>query len=194
MIGTGVVYGHGTTASPFRCGGLGRPQRAVLTSLRTAETLDECRVPRVRLRRLRWLLVLTLVGGLPDAAGARRSAVLRPAMPLEMMTFEDAVPVGAVGTGCTWGGGVGRESRLFMADERAVVRRNGVVVAMKTAADAEPMFLTHDRWVEGGMRIVVRDTAKVVRRGREFSETIAWLDVVQEGRVRSFVGRLTCGS
>ncbi len=81
-----------------------------------------------------------------------------------------------------------------MADDRAAVRRNGVILRMKPAAGAKPLFLTYDRWTVGTLRIVIRDTGRVVRRGHEFSETIAWIDFEENGRKRSFEGWLNCGS
>ena len=125
---------------------------------------------------------------------ARRVVPRATVPPLETMTFQDAERVGAVGTGCTWKGGPNLVDMVSMADDRAGLRRNGRVVALKPASDAEALFLTYDRWVAGTMRIVIRDTGKVVRRGYEFSETIAWLDLFEDGRTRSFAGRLNCGS
>ena len=81
-----------------------------------------------------------------------------------------------------------------MADDRAAVKRGGRVIAMKPAADAEPLFFTYDRWTDGRTDVWIRDTGKVVRRGPEFSETLAQLDLNEAGRTRSFSGRLNCGS
>lgn len=137
---------------------------------------------------------MAMLGMLPEAAVAERPDRRVAAMPLDTMTFRDAERVGAVGTGCTWKGGSNRTRRLFMADYRAGVMRNGEVIALKPAPDAKEMFFTYDRWVGGKMRIVVRDTGKVVGRGQEFSATVAWLDLVENGRTRSYEGRLNCGS
>ncbi len=137
---------------------------------------------------------MAMLGMLPEAPVAARPDRRVAEIPLETMTFQDAERVGAVGTGCTWKGGSNRTGRLSMADDRAGVRRNGRVVALKPAPDAKELFFTYDRWIGGGMRIVVRDTGKVVSRGHESSETVAWLDVVEGGRTRSFAGRLNCGS
>lgn len=140
------------------------------------------------------LLVVAMLSVVPDKVVAQRSKASRPTLPLEVMTRQDAEGVGAVGTGCTWKGGPDRTARLSMADDRAGVKGNGRVIALKPAPDAKALFLTYDSWLGEGVRIVVRDSGRVVRRGREFSETTAWLDLMEGGRTRSFLGRLDCGS
>ena len=125
---------------------------------------------------------------------ARRAASPSTPLPLEILSDGDAERAGAVGTGCTWLGRPGRKARLSMADDRAAVRRGGVVVALKPASDAKALFLTYDRWVSATMRIVIRNTGKAVKQGYEFTETVAWLDLTEDGRTRSFLGRLNCGS
>lgn len=131
---------------------------------------------------------------LPNVVVAQRIGASGPPLPIDVMTDQDAERVGAVGTGCTWKGGPDHTPRLSMADDRAGVRRNGRVVALTPAQGAKPLFLTYASWVGAGIRIVVRDTGKVVRRGYEFSETVAWLDLTENGRTRSYAGRLNCGS
>jgi hypothetical protein len=145
-------------------------------------------------RRSTLLTAMLIVGSLPTTSGARQRASLRPPLPLQTMTYEEAEHAGTAGTGCTWRGGPGDTRRLAMADDRAAVKRANGVVALKPAADAKALFLTFDRWVGGTMHIVVRDTGKVVSSGDEFSETIAWLDLTEGGGTRSFPGRLNCGS
>ncbi|WP_207105728.1 hypothetical protein [Sphingomonas sp. CFBP 8760] len=130
-----------------------------------------------------------------DVADARRSETAPSALSflLEEMSFKDAEQVGAIGTGCTWRGGPGMAQRMSIADDRGGIRRNGEVAALRPAADARPLFFTYDRWTDGATTIRIRDTGKVVRQGREFSETVAWLDF-EDVRTRSFAGRLNCGS
>lgn len=150
------------------------------------------------LRHASWTPVLTIASVFgPMTVDARRVApTAQPAasLPLAAMNYSEAERVGAVGSGCTWRDGNGRKSRLWMADDRAAVRRNGMVVALRPAEDAKAIFLTYDHWIGDGMRILVRDTGKVLARGRESSETVAWLDLVMDGRAWSFRGRLNCGS
>ena len=131
---------------------------------------------------------------LPTVLDARQPTSAVTSLPLEPVSYADAERAGAVGTGCTWRGGPDRKARLSMADKRAAIRIKGLVVALSPAADAEPLFFTYDRWVGRGLRIDVRDTGKVIRRGHEFSETIAWLDMTVDGYKRSWAGRLACGS
>lgn len=125
---------------------------------------------------------------------ARRVAPPATSLPLEMLTRTDAAQAGVVGTGCTWRMVPDRMGRLAMTDDRAAVRRDGRVIAMKPAPGAKPLFLTYDRWVGEGMLIAVRDTGRVVRRGYEFSETAAWIDLTAGDRTTSLPGRLNCGS
>ena len=148
----------------------------------------------VRSRRI-WPLALTMaLTCLPTVLDARQPTSAVTSLPLEPVSYADAERAGAVGTGCTWRGGPDRKARLSMADKRAAIRIKGLVVALSPAADAEPLFFTYDRWVGRGLRIDVRDTGKVIRRGHEFSETIAWLDMTVDGYKRSWAGRLACGS
>ncbi len=145
-----------------------------------------------------WLSFLTMavvcLPAMGDPSRAVSVAQSAAALPLEVMSHADAERVGAVGTGCTWRGGPDNESRLSMADNRAAVRRNGVVIVLKPAKDATTLFLTYDRWIADGMRIVIHDTGKVIRRGREFSETAAWMDLTMEGHRQLLNGALNCGS
>ncbi len=142
-----------------------------------------------------WSVALTMpLAFLPVAVDARQTASITTVLPLQSMSYTDAKRAGAVGTGCTWRGGPDRKARLSMADDRAVVRRNGVFVALRPSAKSKALFFTHDRWTGGGITILVHDTGKVVRRGHEFTETIARVDVIERGRTASFVGRLNCGS
>ncbi|MBB3877799.1 hypothetical protein [Sphingomonas pseudosanguinis] len=144
---------------------------------------------------MKWSLVLTMASAcLPMAVDARQAASTASSLPLEPMSHADAEQAGAVGTGCTWRGGPGRKARLSMADDRAAVRRNGIVVALKPAADAKGLFFTYDRWIGVGIRIVVRDSGKVVSRGHEFSETVAWITMTADGLTRTWQGHLNCGS
>ncbi|MFV0622674.1 hypothetical protein ACBY01_01505 [Sphingomonas sp. ac-8] len=110
------------------------------------------------------------------------------------MSYADAERAGAVGTGCTWRSGSDRKARLSMADDRAAVRRDGVIVALKPAVGAQALFFTYDRWAGGGISILVRDSGKVVRRGHEFTETVAQLYIVKNGRMQPFLGWLNCGT
>lgn len=186
--------GSGPVASPLRPATALQARLVSLILRRSAGRDVGCRISRGRVGRRRWLLTMAMLGFLPGAVVAERPDTRRSSMPFEAMTFQDAEGVGAVGTGCTWKGGSNLAGMVSMAGDRAGVRWNGRVVALKPASDAKAMFLTYDRWVGGTMRIVIRDTGKVVRRGHEFSETAAWLDLVEDGRTRSFPGRLNCGS
>ena len=142
-----------------------------------------------------WAAVTTMaLLCVPTTASARRVAPLATSLPLEMLTRIDAARAGVAGTGCTWRMVPDRVGRLAMTDDRAAVRRDGKVITMKLAPGAKPLFLTYDRWVGGGVLIVVRDTGRVVRRGYEFSETAARIDLTAGGHTTSIPGRLNCGS
>lgn len=115
-------------------------------------------------------------------------------IPLEAVTFAEAERVGAVGTGCVWLDASGRR-RVFMANDRAAVRLSGRIVRLAPAAGAVETFPSvFLQWTGPGMGIVIRDTSKVLRRGGEFVEVEARLDLVRGGRKRSWRGRLNCGS
>lgn len=190
----GECSGCGVGSAPLPAGRPVRRHAAVDTDRSHMRTggANERRAGDVR----SWGMLLLLAVGcsVPVAAGAPHASANWRTMPLEPMTFSEAERAGAVGTGCTWLGGRDGSRRLAMADDRAAVRRKGVVLRMEPAAGAKSLFLTYDRWTAGTLRIVVRDTGRVVRRGHEFSETAAWIDVVENGRTRSFIGRLNCGS
>ncbi|WP_242416472.1 hypothetical protein [Sphingomonas panni] len=128
--------------------------------------------------------------------GAHAAPVVRRAspIPLEAVTFDEAERVGAAGTGCVWLDEHGRR-RVFMANDRALVRSNGRIVRLAPAAGALETFPSvFLDWTGPGMRIVIHDTSKVRERGAEFVETEARLELVQAGRKRSWRGRLNCGS
>lgn len=130
----------------------------------------------------------------PAALAARDGNGKVDPPPLEILGFADAERAGAVGTGCTWLLAGDRAGRLSMADDRAAVRRKGVVLVLRPASDAKPLFLTYDRWTGDGIRLRVRDSGRVVRRGPESSVTVASIDLTLGGRTRTWRGRLDCGS
>lgn len=141
------------------------------------------------------LLAIAVVGCLSGSVDARPTTKRTLLLPLETMTYKDAEQAGATGTGCTWLGGPGRTGRISMADDRAAVKRNGKIVALKKVAGAREVFpFTYHDWTGGGMTIAIRDTQKVSKRGNEYVETVAWLDLTENGRKRSWQGRLNCGS
>ncbi|RYE60971.1 MAG: hypothetical protein EOP20_01010 [Hyphomicrobiales bacterium] len=61
---------------------------------------------------------------------------------------------------------------------------------MRPAPAAKPLLFSYDGWLGGGMLFVVRATGKAVRRGYEFSETVAWIDLTAGDRATSLPGRL----
>ena len=147
-------------------------------------------------RSANWRAVMTLaLACVPSTLAARgSSANATPSLPLGTLSFADAERAGAVGTGCTWLLAGDHAGRLAMADDRAAVRRDGAVVALRPTPDARPLFLTYDRWIGDGVRLRVRDTGRVVRRGRESSVTVASIDLTVGGRTQTWQGRLDCGS
>jgi len=139
-------------------------------------------------------ILASVLACVPSALAARDGVAKVDPTPLEILGFADAERAGAVGAGCTWLLAGDREGRLSMADDRAAVRRGGVVLVLRPAPDARRLFLTYDRWIGDGMRLRVRDSGRIVRRGPESSVTVATLDLTSGGRTRSWRGRLDCGS
>lgn len=164
-----------------------------MTETRAVENL--CRTPAAS-RAANWRAVTTLaLACVPSTLAARgSSANVPPSLPLETLSFADAERAGAVGTGCTWRLAGDRAGRLAMADDRAAVRRDGSVVALRPAPDTRPLFLTYDRWIGEGVRLRVRDSGNIVRRGRESSVTAASVELTVGSRVRTWKGLLDCGS
>ena len=130
----------------------------------------------------------------PATVAARDVVATAEPPPLDILGSADAARAGAVGAGCTWLMAGDRAGRLSMADDRAAVRREGMVLVLRPAPDAKPLFLTYDRWIGDGMRLRVRDSGRVVRRGPESSVTVAYIDLTFGGRTRTWRGWLACGS
>lgn len=150
--------------------------------------------PSASRRRSRLPILAMALACMPATVAARDGVAKAEPPPLDILGFVDAERAGAVGTGCTWLLPGDREGRLSMADDRAAVRRGGMVLVLRPAPDARPLFLTYDRWTGDGMRLRVRDSGRVVRRGPESSVTVASIDLTLGGRTRTWRGRLDCGS
>lgn len=116
-------------------------------------------------------------------------------IPLEAMTFEEIASARAAGTGCTWLGGPGLTRRVAMKEDRGAVKRGGRIVTLRPSGGASEVFpYTFHHWIGGSMDISIKNSGKVVGRGLEHVETLATLTLVEEGRSRSWRGRLNCGS
>ncbi|MFE8585808.1 hypothetical protein ACFX59_17100 [Sphingomonas sp. NCPPB 2930] len=138
------------------------------------------------------LIGITLIA--PFAA-TRAYAQRVSAIPLETMSFEEMAAARAAGSGCTWLGGKGFTRRVAMKEDRGAVKRDGRIVMLRPAADASEVFpYTFHHWVGGGMDILIKNSGKEVGRGPEHVETLATLTLTEEGRSRSWRGRLNCGS
>ncbi|WP_294200180.1 hypothetical protein [uncultured Sphingomonas sp.] len=75
------------------------------------------------------------------------------------------------------------------------MKRNGRIVAMRPAASAEEVFpYTYNRWTGGGMDVSIENSGKEIGRGPQHVETVATLTLTENGRSRSWQGRLSCGS
>ena len=121
----------------------------------------------------------------------------RPAklLSLQSVSFDEASSAGATGTGCTWSGGKGSAHRLFMADDRAVVKLAGRTLKLRPTKGAVEVFpFTYHRWTGEGLRISVRDTTKIVKRGKNYVETVVWLNLYQDSKLQTRLGELKCDS
>ncbi|MGN7161463.1 hypothetical protein [Sphingomonas sp. SAFR-052] len=111
------------------------------------------------------------------------------------MTFAEVEQAKLTGTGCTWLGGPDLSRRFATKEYRGVLKRRGQIVPLRPAPGAKEVFpYTYHQWVGGGMTIIVEDTGRIVGRGPENVETIATLRLIENGRSRSWAGRLNCGS
>jgi hypothetical protein len=129
------------------------------------------------------------------SAATRASPQRTSTIPLETMTFEEVAFARAAGTGCTWRGGAGFTRRVAMKEDRGAVKRDGRILRLRPAADAREVFpYTFHHWIGGGMGISIKDSGKEIGRGPEHVETLATLTITEEGRSRSWRGRLNCGS
>ena len=179
---------RGWTSDPFTCDGSG------LAPAEMPSWPSVGGAPSASRRRSRLPILAMALACMPAMVAARDGVAKAEPSPLDILGFADAQRAGAVGAGCTWLLPGDRAGRLSMADDRAAVRREGVVLVLRPAPGAKPLFLTYDRWIGGGMRLRVRDSGRAVRRGPESSVTIATLDLTSGGRTRTWQGRLDCGS
>lgn len=141
------------------------------------------------------LFGLVAIGLIASPATARVEARRASAIPLETMTFDEVASARAAGTGCTWLGGRGFTRRVAMKEDRGVVKRGGMIVRLRPAADAVEVFpYTYHHWTGGGMDVLIVNSGKEVGRGPEHVETMATLTLTENGRSRSWRGRLSCGS
>ena len=141
------------------------------------------------------LAALLTIASVASPASARVDARRTSAIPLETMTLRDVMAARTAGTGCAWLGGRGFTRRVAMKEDRGAVKRNGRIVAMRPAASAEEVFpYTYHRWTGGGMDVSIENSGKEIGRGPEHVETVATLTLTENGRSRSWQGRLSCGS
>lgn len=142
------------------------------------------------------LIAVGVAGAAPPASPHTLTHSRSGAIPLESMTMDEVVRAGAAGTGCTWLGGSGSTRMIAIKEDRGAVKRGGIVIALRPAAGSEEMFpYTYRRWNGGGgMAIAIDDSGKQVGRGPEHVETVATLRLTEDGRSRSWRGRLNCGS
>lgn len=141
------------------------------------------------------LFGLTGIALVAPSAATRAYAQRTSSIPLETMTFDEVMSARTAGTGCTWLGGRGFTRRVAMKEDRGAVKRNGRIVALRPAADAREMFpYTYHRWIGGGMDVSIENSRKEIGRGPEHVKTVATLTLTENGRSRSWLGRLSCGS
>ena len=140
---------------------------------------------------MRFAVTLLIAASIPAVGWVRKEAGL----PLQAMSLDEIVQARAAGTGCTWLGGRGFTRRVAMKEDRGAVKRNGKIVALRPATGAEEVFpYTYHRWTGGGMDIVIHDVGRELGRGPEHVEKVATLTLTENGRGRSWRGRLNCGS
>ncbi len=143
------------------------------------------------------LMAAFLVGAAATSiqGSASRRTSLDGSLPLQTISFDESQSVGTVGTGCTWLGGTNRTRRVSMADDRAAVKLAGRVLTLQPAKGALEVFpFTYLRWTGPELELSIRDTKQVVKKGGEYVETVAWLDLYEKGGKRTWRGRLNCGS
>lgn len=129
----------------------------------------------------------------PAFSSAQRLA--RPsAPPFEPVTWKDGEAAGTLGAGCSWSRKAGGPTLLGMSDDRAAVKRKGVLIRLKPAKDARDMGpFTYDRWTGDGIGIVVQETGPGKARGTAI-ESAATMVVTEAGLTTSYPGTLSCGT
>lgn len=141
------------------------------------------------------VIAVGVAGAAPPASPLTPTHSRSGAIPLETMTIDEVVRAGAAGTGCTWLGGSGSTRMVAIKEDRGAVKRGGIIIGLRPAAGSKEMFpYTYRRWSGGGMAIAIEDSGKQVGRGPEHIETVATLRLTEDGRSRSWRGRLNCGS
>ncbi len=120
--------------------------------------------------------------------------------PFEHMSRKDGDAHGVQGAGCVWSDrkdkGHPRDATwlMGMADDRAVVKRNGRYVLLKPMPGAKDMGpFTFDRWMSDGITIAVRKHGRATRAGTA-SDQPAKLTVTEAGRTTTYAGRVNCGT
>lgn len=132
-------------------------------------------------------IAAALIGSAASAGPRGGGARLLP------LSSDQVTAAGAAGTGCSWSRSGDRRTRFAAADDRAVVRLANGIVALRPADGAADLFTTYDRWIGGGVAVVVRPRGPT-RNSGESAMRRATLSVKVADDTIAIDGNLGCGS
>lgn len=111
------------------------------------------------------------------------------------MTSAQVTAAGAAGTGCSWSLKGDRRLRFAAADDRAVIRLVGRMVALAPTAHARELFpFTFEEWQAKELTVRLRQVGPTRWQGTESMTAQATLTISVRDRVRRMSGRIACGS
>lgn len=118
-----------------------------------------------------------------------------PAMPLQPMTLAQVMRAGAAGTGCSWSPSGSRRMLFAAADDRAVIRIHGRLVALQPRSGAEGLFpSTFAAWQAKGVKLEIEQLGRSRRYGTEATSAKAVLALAVNAKSYQMIGVLSCGS
>lgn len=132
----------------------------------------------------------TFAGSVPFTSAAATAA-----MPLQPMTLDQVMKAGAAGTGCSWSPSGSRRMYFAAADDRAVIRVHGRMIALKPRSGAAELFpSTFTAWQAEGVTLTVEQLGRSRRYGSEATTARGLLTASIEAKSYRMLGVLSCGS
>lgn len=146
------------------------------------------------------MAIATMLAMLASTSIAQTAPPHLVASPFERMSSRDGDVHGVRGAGCVWSDrkdeGHPRDATwlIGMADDRAVVKRDGRYVMLRPLSGAKDMGpFTFDRWTGSGMTLLIRRHGRVVRVGTAYDQP-ARLAFTEAGRTTTYAGTVNCGT
>jgi hypothetical protein len=146
------------------------------------------------------MVIATMLATLASISIAQTARPQVVAPPFERMSSRDGDVHGVRGAGCVWSDrrdkGHPRDATwlMGMADDRAVVKRDGRYVMLKPMPDAKDMGpFTFDRWTGQGMTLVIEKHGRAAQAGTAYDQP-ARLALTEAGRTTTYAGTVNCGT